>query len=280
MEEDSDAEELFPGHHDSRPADPCAATHGSGKFRFRHHPQGFEFTKDDFTRSFFPVFDELADYLSEWHLLGPLTPQEKRSADPAEGPFTLVAGRSGVRVENSSGEVVAIVPRDIVDKVEVVPPPFLTDGEDKASGSDNNFSRSDYETTVHGSLDVTSRYFFPNHPRGYEFSTADDVTVAYAPVYDKLADFLTRRYFEDNSLSREENFQLHPSKGPFMVVAGGDGQFQVHNARGVSVAVIPGDISGQIKVGRTSTKQKPPRRSRSSSRPRSTPNPDPSHLDA
>jgi hypothetical protein len=85
-------------------------------------------------------------------------------------------------------------------------------------------------------------------PRSYEFSEVDKLTLAFAPVLDELAAFLSLRYNEDKTLSRKDRSELHPNTGLFSIVAGKDGLFRIHNARDVEVAVVPKSISRKISL--------------------------------
>jgi hypothetical protein len=119
--------------------------------------------------------------------------------------------------------VVAVVPQELVDKVEPDPPLLSTDPEEMS-----------------GNGEVT--------PRSYEFSEIDKLTLAFAPVLDELAAFLSLRYNEDKTLSCKDRSELHPIAGLFSIVAGKDGLFRIHNARDVEVAAVPKSISRKINL--------------------------------
>jgi hypothetical protein len=145
MTVDQDAEDLFPESsphsparpkapgNDSRPppsrSDYSSVKHGSdevqSKFFFQQCPEGYEFSEvDDLTNKFACIFDELADYLTILYHSRSITTEDRRKLCPSNGMFTVVSRDGRVLVENSGGDVVAVVPQSLIDMVEVEPPPL------------------------------------------------------------------------------------------------------------------------------------------------------------
>jgi hypothetical protein len=148
MTVDQDAEDLFPESsphsparpkapgNDSRPppsrSDYSSVKHGSdevqSKFFFQQCPEGYEFSEvDDLTNKFACIFDELADYLTILYHSRSITMEDRRKLCPSNGMFTVVSRDGRVLVENSGGDVVAVVPQSLIDMVEVEPPPLSDD---------------------------------------------------------------------------------------------------------------------------------------------------------
>jgi hypothetical protein len=212
MDVDSDAEELFP----AAPAAGKSHTKSGSRFKF---------ADDDFTSIFTEVFDELAEYLADWYVTGSLTPDELKCLHPSNGPFRLVASSTCVRVENNSGDVVAVVPKELVDKVEPDPPPLSSESAEESVPEEVS-------------------------PGSYGFNETDKLTLSFASTFGDLADLLYVKYKKDKSLSRKERSELHPIAGLFSVVRRRGGQFWILNSRDVEVASVPKSI---LRIGRIST---------------------------